>query len=202
MLSGNELRQAACVGKDPTLFDYPQRADRNITSADYEAASAICLECPIKAACVAEGIEMGDWSVRGGVLMRDGELPDSEGRPAKTSSAERRSNRKETVEEYLARFRGMPCVNGHERTAENTYCFKARGLPAYRCLPCKRESVANHDRRRSEKSPPVKPTGECRAGHIRVESNVFWQTDHWSCRTCRLDNQRKRRASIKRKLWQ
>lgn len=74
MLTQEQLDQALCKETDPALFDYPARdgqASKNDVDRLGKAAS-VCGSCGIRSACLAAGKASGDWSYRGGQLLRNG----------------------------------------------------------------------------------------------------------------------------------
>jgi hypothetical protein len=138
-----EMKRASCQGEDETLFYYPSRADKDITTEDIAGAVAICDTCPVKAQCLREGVENQDWSVRGGKLLKNGKIM----RPGKPK-AERRTEHKaagpETaitpLERYLGKHAGTTCKNSHPITRDTVVEYSGR--PGwFHCMVCQQEKV-------------------------------------------------------------
>ena len=77
-------RELPCRACDPELFFAE-------SPADVEIAKTICLDCPIRAACLAGALERREpWGVWGGELFQSGAVIPRKrprGRPRKTEAA-------------------------------------------------------------------------------------------------------------------
>lgn len=80
------------LGIDPDNFEWQQlsicskldSADVNVFYDGYESsertarlADSICLSCPVRKACLAEGIENNEWGCWGGVFLENGKMSES-----------------------------------------------------------------------------------------------------------------------------
>lgn len=67
----NWLHSAACVGEDPTFFDYDPSVDQRPEDAiaRYELAKEVCSGCPVKAQCATAADDSDrQWTTRGGLM--------------------------------------------------------------------------------------------------------------------------------------
>lgn len=94
-------------------------------------------------------------------------------------------------------YRQAHCRQGHLLTEENTYLItRANGTTFRRCKTCALKK--DRARRAAEKLArlPRKLSTHCKQGHLYTDdSTVFHANGRRSCRICRNEAQRKRRAS-------
>jgi len=137
--------QAACLGKDTTLFFPKSMQDENAWKA-----RRICAGCPVAEACLRDALVTGDpHGIRGGMSPRQrtnikaGKTPKRPRRPS-TGGASRTN----TVKSH--------CKNGHEFTPSNTLRYRGKRI----CLACREDRL---EQRRTDRAAARQQRAEAKA---------------------------------------